>query len=321
MESQVTNYQYFLASPFFAGFKDPESPESKIFSGIFSELSPPLKAFLTSDETAAVLISIGQKYELEERQVSQTAQALRELVLGKIFIKDLPLVLGTKTSLDEDKSSRIVSDLVAQLFNPIVEDLKRIQRIKFTDRIMQLQKESKPAESLNQATAKADVPRQSLTPAQEMIKRQEIQPNQPPVSIPKPATPPPMQQAPIKPPVPPVVPDTLPKQQASQPTRPPLQMPPRPQQTTPEPKTSMPPSFQPLRPPVLPPQQSKPEPSPAPQPKPQFKIPDLGQSFSTPQNKPAVEEGGEKIEDIKKSLEAELEKVANIIDLRDKKEQ
>ena len=145
MNSQeITDYQYFLASPFFAELVDFDSPDTKVFIKSFCELSIPLRDFLSSPDIAAVIISLGDKYGLQEKQISILSKIIKDLVFGKIFIKDLPLNISANLGIDEIKASQLVNDLVSQSFGPILEDIKRIQRTKFPERINQMKSAPQP---------------------------------------------------------------------------------------------------------------------------------------------------------------------------------
>src|SRR3990167_8900680 len=150
---EIDIYTYFTASPYFAGFDSYESPERKIFLSSFRSLSPSLREFLSSDTTASTIFTTGQSYNLDDNQIFTLAKAVRELLLGKIFIKDFPLTLSSKLGIDDIKAGEIANKIISKSFGPIIEDVKRIQRSKFPDKIMQMQKESRP-EGLNQASAK-----------------------------------------------------------------------------------------------------------------------------------------------------------------------
>ena len=134
----ITDYQYFLASPFFAELADFEAPDTKIFIKSFCELSLLLRDFLSSPDVAVVIISLGEKYGLQEKQVSNLSKVIRDLILGKVFIKDLPIKVSSSLGIDEAKSSQLTNELVSQSFGPITEEIKHIQRTKFPDRITQM---------------------------------------------------------------------------------------------------------------------------------------------------------------------------------------
>ena len=280
---ELSLYQYFTASPLFADFKDFNSPERKIFLSAYAGMSQGLKNFLASTETATSISSVGLSYSLDDNQVSKVAGTLRELIMGNIFIKDFPITVSSKLGIDDIKTGEIVNKIVSKSFGPIIEDVKRIQRSKFPDKVMAMQKEAQPAGlspkpsvseeaknmPLNQPSARQDV--QSVRPL--------VPP--PPPSVPLTTAPVPQQARPVTPP-------------QMTPNRPPLQM------SRSEDRGSS-----------IVPQSRPPRPVEFGQNKPQFKVLDLGSlggSTLDPKN-------------TNKSLEEELEKVAGVIDLRAKSEE
>jgi len=143
-ESPDSTYHYFMASPMYAGFGDLNSPERVGFLQNLSKTSSELKNFLTSADTVEIIFSIGKEYELEDGQISILSASIRELISGSIFVKDFPALLSSKFGIDDVRSSKIANGITSRLFGPIIEDLKRIQRSKFPEKIMELQKERKP---------------------------------------------------------------------------------------------------------------------------------------------------------------------------------
>lgn len=254
---EITDYQYFLASPFFAELVDFDAPDTKIFIKSFCGLSIPLRDFLSSPDVAAVIISLGEKYGLQEKQITSFSKLIKDLILGKIFIKDLPVNLSSNLRIDEMKSSQLINDLVSQSFGPIIEDIKLIQRTKFPDRVMTMRETIKPP----------NLPAQKPPILQEM---------RPPLSRP------PLNQQQIRP-------------------------------------------VMPQRPSYMSPPTTRPPISPQPQNRPQFRVPNLS-PFDSAQSKPLDTAQGKSLDsalnrqqgstDIQKSLDDELEKVANVIDLR-----
>lgn len=150
---ELSLYQYFIASPLMAGFNDFTGSDRKIFLAEYVNLSLSLKNYLSSTETAISVSAIGLNYQLEDSQVYLLAATIRELLTGKIFIKDFPTTLSSKLGIDDTKAGEIANKLISQSFGPIIEDLKRIQRSKFPEKIMELQKETRPT-GLNQPSAK-----------------------------------------------------------------------------------------------------------------------------------------------------------------------
>lgn len=311
-ESPDAIYHYFIASPMYAGFGDLASPERIQFLENLRIASPALKNYLTSADTVELIFSIGKGYDLQDIQITELGVLVRDLLAGKIFIKDFPATLSSKLGIDDIKAEGIVNKIVSQSFGPIIEDVKRVQRSKFPDKVMAMQKESRPTgltHTPNEARPggtvqskeippKPQVPEIKNTPSSQPEIRQNIQPVRPP--IPVPPIPPKVE---AKPPVlgTPLTPPSQPKPQA------PFQ-----------PKPSIPQQALRSEAPKLSTQPSIPRPTPGSQ---QFKVPDLGDlsTSNLPRSNPAQTEiGSARPEETKKSLEEELLKVANIIDLRSK---
>ncbi len=303
-EAPDSIYHFFVASPMYAGFGDLGNQERVYFLEDFSKMTPSLRKYLTSSDTVEIIFSIGKDFELGDGQISLLGVQIRELLTGKIFIQDFPKILADKLSLNDIKAGELANKLISQSFGPIIEDVKRIQRNKFPDKISQIQKESQPA---GLAPAKPsispDIKNMPLNrPQPQPAQTPPTQTSQPPrpTEPPKPRMPPPpMQSAPTVRPAP-----VLPK--------PPVIDLPKPQPTPVTPAPSMPP-----RP-------ETPPPSPAPAtPKPQFKMPTIDLSGMKPGAAPGPapvnkELGGVNSEKSKQSLEDELEKIANVIDLKNK---
>lgn len=283
---EIDIYRYMTASPYFAGFVAYNSPEMKIFINIFQNLPNSLREYLTSEETALSIYLTGQGYNLDDEQIFEFASSIRGLIIGNIFIKDFPVALSSKLGIDDIKAGEIANKIISQTFGPIIEDVKRIQRGKFPEKIMELQKESRPS-GLNQPPYKPT-----------------------PQPIPSQQTPPPA---------------PMPKPLQSSPVRPPLAMPPRPELKSAPPPTS--PQQQNVRPPGQPSRSVSDIKPPIPA-KPEFKIPDIGQSFSSPklntfQNQDKISLGDDlpKLDNKSQGAsEKELEEIANTIDLRSKEE-
>lgn len=136
-------YEYFIASPYMADFDDLNSNEHKIFLGSYSNFPMSLKTFIAASQTANVIYAIGKEYNLKDSKISQLSSSVRELVTGKIFIQDFPAALSLKLGLDNTKTGEMTNKLISKSFAPIIEDVKRIQRSKFPEKIMQLQKEGR----------------------------------------------------------------------------------------------------------------------------------------------------------------------------------
>lgn len=187
---QIGTAEYFIASPFFAGFEDYESPEYNKFLNDFATLPPYSKVYFSSPETAVVIFSLGVKFDLDEMKISQIASLVRDVVIGNIFIKDLPSLISTKLNVDEQKGKEIANTIVVESFKTISGDIQRIQRAKFPERIAQMkatqtaQPGSRTSEPLREEFARGKQSEVSLPG----------KPSQQPSQITRPQTPPPPQR-------------------------------------------------------------------------------------------------------------------------------
>ncbi len=196
----IDEAEYFLASPYFAGFGDFESPDRFSFIDSFADLPIALKSFLSSPKTAGSIYSMAFENDLGEIEASDIASLIRDVVVGNVFVKDFPLLLASKLGIDEARASTIANKIASELFAPIIESIKMIQKQKFSDKIRMMQLESAPkideqtfiasqAKPLGQS--RSAIPTVPQTP-----------PVKPPV-VPLPqkpvGTPPPLTQPPIRP--------------------------------------------------------------------------------------------------------------------------
>ncbi|MDP3696664.1 MAG: hypothetical protein Q8R55_01375 [Candidatus Taylorbacteria bacterium] len=300
---EIDIYTYFTASPYFAGFTSHNSPDMKVFLGLYQTLPDSLRQFIASDVTASTIFTTGQSYDLDDEQIFILAKSIRELVVGNIFIKDFPTTMSSRLGIDDIKAEELVNKIISKSFGPIIEDVKRIQRSKFPDKISQIQKESRPT-GITQPGARPLPPRPEI-PSLEVEPRKslEVQPQKPenrplaqPQTVrPPPQMPPPTSQSQGQEAKPPYLEAQLPSNRSVESIRPP-----RPEAG----EMGEARLKEAARPEVG---EARPERAAQPTTAPRSDLPgrtDLN--------------NGIKSQDAQKSLEQELEKVANVIDLRNK---
>ncbi len=157
----------------------------------FDFLSPSVEKILFDFSTAEFIEeSLGTKFNLSRIQKKDTANLIREILLGELFIGDFIKLLMSRLNLEEPKAKEVASEITAKLFPSALESIKRTQRVRFASKIQELVKSRQEEPSQN-------------TPQQPQSYRLPL-PQTPPIT-PAPSTTPTPQQ-----------------------TRPPLQMPPRP---------------------------------------------------------------------------------------------
>jgi hypothetical protein len=261
-------------TPFTAGsFSLTSSTDIQSYSSQFEFISPPVEKIIFEFSTAEFIEErIGVAFNLSREQKKHIANIIRELLLGSLFIGDFISTVKTKLNVDDKKAGDIVSMIVAELFPPAIESIKRIQRIKFPNKIQELAK-SKPAAPAQQGTVP---PPSAAAPKPQVpeIKKETVSPQM--SSQPQSMRPPVMPQGSPKPSLPPLPGVTTPpaNRQATPPAMPKPAVPP----PAPKPSVTLPPKINvPPATPAAP--QSPPSTMAA---KPEFKIPDLGSSSLPP---------------------------------------
>ncbi len=235
---EIDDAEYFMASPYFAGFEDLESPESFAFIDSFVDLPVALKSFLSSPKTAGAIYSLAIENDLGEIEASTIASLIRDVAVGNVFVKDFPALLASRLGIDAARASAIANKIASDLFAPVIEAIKIIQKQKFADKIRLMQLESgpkvdeksfiesqykTPTEPFRPAPAKPVVPlpqRPLAAPLPRQVQPgpQPLRQALPPLSKPQPATQlppistiPKLAPRPIAPPPPQTPPPNLPR--------------------------------------------------------------------------------------------------------------
>ncbi|OGN05430.1 MAG: hypothetical protein A3B99_01135 [Candidatus Yanofskybacteria bacterium RIFCSPHIGHO2_02_FULL_44_12b] len=140
----MSTYEYIVASPYFAYYQDETEEEKTRFTDAFFDLPVALKNFLSSPKTAQYIYTMTADHEMGDIEASVIASLVRDVIVGKIFVKDFPLLLSSGLNLDQQKASSIANKIASDLFTPILEYIKAIQHQKFGDKIKLAKLESKP---------------------------------------------------------------------------------------------------------------------------------------------------------------------------------
>jgi hypothetical protein len=119
---------YFILSPYFAREQDENEEAKSAFLNAFSELSDQLQDFLTAPETADKLEEVGDMFELRLAQTEIVSFLIREIVLGRLPLKDFPTAIERACKVDNQIAWQIANTLAASLLMPIKEDLVHVQK-------------------------------------------------------------------------------------------------------------------------------------------------------------------------------------------------
>ncbi|HEY4506612.1 MAG TPA: hypothetical protein VJH71_00375 [Candidatus Paceibacterota bacterium] len=124
----------FELSPYWVGISDAPGFDWEKFQDKIDKISEPLFFLLVDDETSGFISSIVQKYSQLSSKGSNLARLIRDVVIGDIFIGDLPQELSRSTGLDQSAAREIANTVVSQLFSPILDEIKKLQSDKFPGR-------------------------------------------------------------------------------------------------------------------------------------------------------------------------------------------
>jgi hypothetical protein len=129
MDKDLENYLQF--SPFYAGFElERESLRGKFLSG-FQTLPAALKDFLSSAKTADMILNFGRQNNLADHQISSVAAVIRYLLIGQIYIGDLPKTLAYVMQMNDALAIELSRKIVRDILAPVIDDLKKVQLQKF----------------------------------------------------------------------------------------------------------------------------------------------------------------------------------------------
>ena len=81
--------------------------------------------------------TLAQNYNLTEEQSGNISRIIRDILLGDLFAGDMSQTISERLELDQQTAQQIRDKLVKELFAPAIEDIKKIQREKFPDRVGQ----------------------------------------------------------------------------------------------------------------------------------------------------------------------------------------
>lgn len=88
---------------------------------------------LVESDTATYLEdSLGPQFGLSEKQVEDLTRVIRDVLMCDLFIGDMTSEIGKRLGLPNDKALEIRNRIIAELFAPAIEDIKKVQREKFS---------------------------------------------------------------------------------------------------------------------------------------------------------------------------------------------
>lgn len=130
MNDELLN-NYLDYSPFYAGFDVEKDFVRRDFLNKYAKLPQALKDFLVSDNTAVQIYNLGSSRGLNRSQIIIMSAIIRYVLVGDIYIKEMPKLLISSIAVGEQEANRLFDSLVNQILPPVWEDVKKIQIQKF----------------------------------------------------------------------------------------------------------------------------------------------------------------------------------------------
>ena len=118
-----------------------------------SKMPMSLRNILFDASTIEFFMELSDKYRLTSNQSRSLSEIVGKILLSDIFIGDIVDVVISKLGIDQNIATDISSKIITELFAPAIEDIKKIQREKFPNRISSQNPPARPVISPRQNTA------------------------------------------------------------------------------------------------------------------------------------------------------------------------
>ena len=145
--------KYFELSPFFTGAEKMPDLVWEKFNEKVGDLPTALADLLVDAGTSSFIQSLTQKYVQLSVQGPDVARVIRDIIIGDVFIGDMPQELSKRLGVDQQLAREIVNQIVSHLFTPVIEDLKKLHNEKYPGRLP-----NKPTTPLEPEAANGNLP-------------------------------------------------------------------------------------------------------------------------------------------------------------------
>ncbi len=127
--------EHLSLSPYFVDTSTSPGFNWENYQDKIDRLSEDLFGLLIDDATSEFIKSLTQKYVQLSVQGPDIARLIRDVVIGDVFIGDMPRELSQRLDIDHQLAREVANQIVSQLFTPVLEDLKKVHREKFPGRL------------------------------------------------------------------------------------------------------------------------------------------------------------------------------------------
>lgn len=131
----LTHQKYLQYSPFFADAAKMSDLDWERLNVKIDQLPQTLADFLIDIKVSEFVDTLTQKYIQLSPQGSEMARLIRDVVIGDIFIGNMPKEISSRLGIDQAFAREIANLIVSQLFTPIIEDLKKVQNERFPGKL------------------------------------------------------------------------------------------------------------------------------------------------------------------------------------------
>jgi len=106
-----------------------------IFGLKYLNLPLSLQNILMDSPTMEFVAEISDTYHLLESQARELSRIMGNVIIGDLFIGNMTSEIGERLNLPPETAQQIRNQIVSELFAPAIEDIKKVQREKFANKI------------------------------------------------------------------------------------------------------------------------------------------------------------------------------------------
>lgn len=144
----------------------PKYSEKQLWD-LFNKLPDDLKDAIFSEDTADSILSICQRYKIEDKKISKVAELAGNSLMGLLPPDELQYSLEEEVALDSKTAKKISQEINRFIFYPVRETLSSFYEIEFAPggKIMKLspeEKEKKKIESAKEKSSTKDIYREPI---------------------------------------------------------------------------------------------------------------------------------------------------------------
>ena len=86
---------------------------------------------LFGTETATIIEKISQEKKLNQRQSEELSRLIRKILTAKVYLGNIVQELKNRLPVTEETAKELANDLISQLFDESLEDIKKLHIEKF----------------------------------------------------------------------------------------------------------------------------------------------------------------------------------------------